>query len=41
VTFSSGRVKTDYNFHIVHTPNAHRRPVVPDVVAWLKAEAAG
>jgi LysR family transcriptional regulator, glycine cleavage system transcriptional activator len=41
VTFSSARVKTDYNFHIVHTPNAHRRPVVPDVVAWLKSEANG
>ena len=41
VTFSPARVKTDYNFHIVHTPNAHRRPVVPDVVAWLKSEANG
>ena len=41
VTFSQGRVKTDYNFHIVHAPNAHRRPLVPEVIAWLKSEAAG
>jgi LysR family glycine cleavage system transcriptional activator len=41
VAFSPVRIKTDYNFHIVHTPNAHRRPVVPDVIAWLKSEAAG
>jgi LysR family transcriptional regulator, glycine cleavage system transcriptional activator len=40
VTFSPARVKTDYNFFIVHTPSAHRRPIVPEVVAWLKAEAA-
>jgi LysR family glycine cleavage system transcriptional activator len=41
VTFSPARVKTDYNFYIVHTPNAHRRPMVPDVIAWLKSEASG
>jgi len=41
VTFSAARVKTDYNFYIVHTPNAHRRPIVPDVIAWLKSEASG
>lgn len=40
VTFSSARVKTEYNFFIVHTPNAPRRPVVPRVVEWIKAEAA-
>jgi LysR family glycine cleavage system transcriptional activator len=40
VFFSPVRVRTDYNFHIVHTPNAHRRPTVPDVIAWLKGEAA-
>ncbi|MFT3725382.1 MAG: LysR substrate-binding domain-containing protein [Hyphomonadaceae bacterium] len=40
VAFSPVRVRTDYNFHIVHTPNAHRRPTVPDVIAWLKGEAA-
>lgn len=40
VLFSPVRVRTDYNFHIVHTPNAHRRPTVPDVIAWLKGEAA-
>lgn len=41
VTFSPTRVKTDYNFHIVHTPAAHKRAVVPEVIAWLKAEATG
>jgi LysR family glycine cleavage system transcriptional activator len=40
VTFSPARVKTEYNFFIVHTPNAPRRPVVPRVVEWIKAEAA-
>ncbi len=39
VTFSPTRVKTDYNFYIVHTPNASRRPIVPEVIAWLKSEA--
>lgn len=40
VSFSPARVKTEYNFFIVHTPNAPRRPVVPRVIEWLKAEAA-
>ena len=39
VTFSPARVKTDYNFYIVHTPNASRRPIVPEVIAWLESEA--
>lgn len=39
VTFSQARVKTEYNFFIVHTPNAPRRSVVPRVIEWLKAEA--
>jgi LysR family glycine cleavage system transcriptional activator len=39
VTFSPARVKTEYNFFIVHTPNAPRRPVVPRVIEWLKNEA--
>lgn len=39
VLFSQVRVETDYNFHIVHTPHAHRRAIVPEVVAWLKFEA--
>jgi hypothetical protein len=34
-------VKTEYNFFIVHTPHASRRPVVPQVIDWLKSEAAG
>ncbi len=41
VTFSAARVKTEYNFFIVHTPHAHRRPVVPQVIEWLKSETAG
>ncbi len=41
VTFSSARVKTEYNFFIVHTPHAHRRPIVPQVIEWLKREAMG
>jgi DNA-binding transcriptional LysR family regulator len=40
VTFSAARVKTEYNFFIVHTPNAPRRPVVPRVIEWIKAEAS-
>jgi LysR family glycine cleavage system transcriptional activator len=40
VLFSPARVRTEYNFFIVHTPNAPRRPVVPRVIEWLKAEAA-
>ena len=40
VLFSPARVKTEYNFFIVHTPNAPRRPVVPRVIEWIKAEAA-
>jgi LysR family glycine cleavage system transcriptional activator len=40
VTFSPARVKTEYNFFIVHTPNAPRRAVVPRVIEWIKAEAA-
>jgi LysR family glycine cleavage system transcriptional activator len=40
VTFSAARVKTEYNFFIVHTTNAPRRPVVPRVIEWIKAEAA-
>jgi LysR family glycine cleavage system transcriptional activator len=39
VTFSPARVKTEYNFFVVHTPNAPRRPVVPRVIEWLKSEA--
>jgi LysR family glycine cleavage system transcriptional activator len=39
VTFSPARVKTEYNFFVVHTPNAPRRPVVPRVIEWLMSEA--
>lgn len=40
VLFSPVQVKTNYTFHVTHTPSALRRPVVRDVVEWLKAEAA-
>jgi hypothetical protein len=40
VVFSDKRVKNEYTFHICHTPNFRRSPVVPEVVAWLKSEAA-
>ena len=41
VQFSSVTVKTGYAYHVVHAPNALRRPVVRDVIAWLRDEAAG
>ncbi|MDP3739048.1 MAG: LysR substrate-binding domain-containing protein [Hyphomonadaceae bacterium] len=41
VTFSKARVKTGYNFFIVHTPHAHRRQTVVDVIDWLKAASSG
>ncbi len=41
VQFSSVTVKTGYAYHVVHAPNALRRPVVRDVIAWLHDEAAG
>ncbi len=41
VEFSPVRIKTGYCYHIAHTTNALRRPVVGDIVAWLKAEASG
>ncbi len=40
VVFSNVRVKTEYTFYLVHTPNFKRSLVVPEVVEWLKAEAA-
>lgn len=38
VQFSSVTVKTGYAYHVVHAPNALRRPVVRDVIAWLRDE---
>ena len=40
VVFSKSQVKTDYSFYLCHTVAAARRPIVQDVIAWLKAEAA-
>jgi LysR family transcriptional regulator, glycine cleavage system transcriptional activator len=40
VVFSDVRVRTEYTFHLVHTPNFKRSTVVPEVIAWLKDEAA-
>jgi LysR family glycine cleavage system transcriptional activator len=40
VVFSDKRVRNEYTFHVCHTPNFKRSPLVPDVVAWLKSEAA-
>jgi LysR family glycine cleavage system transcriptional activator len=40
VVFSDKRVKNEYTFHVCHTPNFKRSPLVPEVVAWLKSEAA-
>ena len=40
VQFSPVTVKTGYAYHVVHAPNALRRPVVRDVIAWLREEAA-
>ncbi|HVY88003.1 MAG TPA: LysR substrate-binding domain-containing protein [Hyphomonadaceae bacterium] len=40
VQFAPVRVKTDYAFYLVYSPNATRRAIVNDVIAWLKDEAA-
>lgn len=39
--FSDKRVTTAHTFHLAHTTAAVRRPAVQDVIAWLRAEAAG
>jgi len=39
VQFSPVTVKTGYAYHIVHAPNAPRRPVIAEVIAWLKEQA--
>jgi len=41
VQFSPVTVKTGYAYHIVHAPNALRRPIVRDVINWLREEAGG
>jgi DNA-binding transcriptional LysR family regulator len=41
VVFSNIYVESGYTFYIVHPSGAERRPMVADVIAWLKTEAAG
>ncbi len=40
VQFSPVTARTGYCFHAVHTTAALRRPFVPQVIAWLREEAA-
>jgi LysR family transcriptional regulator, glycine cleavage system transcriptional activator len=40
VQFSPVTVRTGYCYHVVHTTAALRRPFVPQVIAWLREEAA-
>lgn len=40
VQFSPVSARTGYCYHIVHTTAALRRPFVPQVIAWLRDEAA-
>jgi DNA-binding transcriptional LysR family regulator len=40
VQFSPVTVRTGYAYHAVHTASALRRPYVPQVIAWLREEAA-
>jgi LysR family glycine cleavage system transcriptional activator len=37
---SPERLPIEHTFHIAHTAAAARKPIVQDVIAWLKAEAA-
>ena len=39
VQFSDITVKPGYAYHIVHAPNAARRPILVELIAWLKDEA--
>lgn len=41
VVFSNVYVESGYTFYIAHPAGAERRPIVAEVIAWLKAEAAG
>lgn len=40
VRFAKSDVATEFTYHLVHTPNALRRPHVRDAMEWLKAQAA-
>jgi LysR family transcriptional regulator, glycine cleavage system transcriptional activator len=37
--FSPVSVESEYTFYIAHPPGAERRPLVRDLIAWLRAEA--
>jgi len=39
VQFSDITVKPGYAYHIVQAPNAARRPILVELIAWLKDEA--
>lgn len=39
VQFSPVTIATGYAYHVVHTPNALRRPIIAELVAWLRQEA--
>lgn len=40
VQFSDTVIDWDQTYHIAHAPNAERRPIVRDVISWLKRETA-
>lgn len=40
VQFSPVTVKPGYAYHIVHAPNALRRPILAELIAWLREEAS-
>jgi LysR family glycine cleavage system transcriptional activator len=39
VQFSPVTVKTGYAYHVCHAPNALRRPIIRNVINWLREEA--
>ena len=40
VKFSETEIDWDQTYHIAHAPNAERRPIVREVINWLKRETA-
>ena len=38
--FCDTTVKPGYAYHICHAPNALRRSILAELIAWLKEEAA-
>ncbi len=41
VQFCDITVNPGYAYHMVHAPNALRRPILAELIGWLKVEAAG